>query len=191
MVTQRVTINKIVTDFQVKPSDRGEITILNDPGNQTNDLLLQGSKKTAKPSGVEKPLRRLEGNKRCIMHVCETKRAFEFLQSSFLPRVERPGWSGGQRFSHSWQENSGCLSNQRVQKKQFSLHLICCADKRFYTILPKSTFVRVVISFRTSLLAENQASKSSIPSERGPLRSVHVFKSRHPDGICACEIGGK
>lgn len=85
MVTQRVTISKIVTDFQVKPSDRGEITILNDPGNQTNDPLLQGSKKTAKPSGVEKPLRRLEGNKRCIMHVCETKRALEFLQSSFLP----------------------------------------------------------------------------------------------------------
>lgn len=152
-----VTVTQIATDFQVKPSDCGEITIVNHLGNQTNDLLLQGSKKRAKTSGVEKPFRRLAGTERCIMHVCETKRALEFLQSSFLPLCRETRLVGRPTIFSLLARKLTMPFQPKAPKKTglTAPHLL--RRQAFLHHFPNSTFARVVISFRTSLLAQSQA----------------------------------
>lgn len=178
MVAQRVTINKIVTDFQVKPSDCGEITILNDPGNQTNDLLLQGSKKTANRLAWKSPSAGLKGNKRCIMHVCETKRAFEFLQSSFLPPCRESRLVGRPTvfsllarklwmpFQPKGPKKTGLTAPHLLRRQAFLHHstkIYICKSCYFFP--------------STSLLAQSQA---FLLNAGLSLRSARVFKSRQP-----------
>lgn len=90
---QRVTIIKIETDSHVKPSDgrnpdrkrSGESNLRPSPAARQQE--------DGKSAGMEKPVRRLEGNKRCIMHVCETLKE---RQSSF-----------GAHFYPVWRDEAG------------------------------------------------------------------------------------
>lgn len=110
-----------------------------------------------------------EGNKSCIMHVCETVRG----RSSSFRAHFNPVQGRQHFFCH------GAFPARAP--KNVLLPLICCTNTIFYTFLPKICIDRVESLFF-------HGPKSADPSRYGNLCPFHVYTSQHLDEMWKMQV---